>query len=110
DRVSGIVCQLLNPIEDEDLERLLDDNDWAAQEKMDGERRLVRKEAGQTVGVNRKGLIVPLPEALVEAAAQAPDFILDGEAIGFEIHVFDILKYGDADTRNHPWVERQGIL
>src|ERR1035437_356170 len=60
-RQTDFVPQLLNPITEADALALLSQDDWAAQEKMDGERRAAHAERGQVIGANRRGLIVPLP-------------------------------------------------
>ena len=63
---SGILPQLLNPIEVADVERLLHDDNYCAQEKFDGRHLLVRKQSGQTEGINKKGLIVGLSATVVQ--------------------------------------------
>jgi len=84
------------------LERLLNDSEHCAQEKHDGRRLLIRKKGGEVVGINRKGLVVALPEP-VELAAQAlkfssatgetcGSFILDGESVGDLLFAFDLLE------------------
>ena len=51
------------------------------QEKYDGRRMLVRKHGAEIHGINRKGLLVGLPEPVFQAVQAIPgDFILDGEA------------------------------
>jgi len=50
--------QLLNPITEEEAMRLIKDDRWAAQEKMDGERRAAHADGGGVFGINRKGLVV----------------------------------------------------
>lgn len=67
-RASGILPQLLNPVTDDQLESLLDDRDYWMQEKMDGRRLLLKKQNGEVTGINRLGLFVALPEALVKSA------------------------------------------
>ncbi len=42
-RDMGVRCQLLNFIEDSEVTRLINDDDWWAQEKYDGKRMLIRK-------------------------------------------------------------------
>lgn len=84
------------------MERLLNDSEHCAQEKHDGRRLLIRKKGGEVVGINRKGLVVALPEP-VELAAQAlkfssatgetcGSFILDGESVGDLLFAFDLLE------------------
>ena len=93
---TGIHCQLLNPVEEDQLEKLIADPSYWMQEKHDGRRMLIRKEGTTITGINRLGLAVALPEALVKEAARCSlDFIIDGEAISGLIHVFDLLQVGD---------------
>ena len=54
----GVRCQLLNPIEETDVARLLTDNRHCLQEKHDGRRLMVRKVDHEITGINRRGLIV----------------------------------------------------
>ena len=66
--VSGIQCQLLNPIDEQQLAMLLNDSEHCAQEKFDGRRTLIQKTGPLVSGVNRKGLWVGLPLSLVLSA------------------------------------------
>lgn len=99
-RDAGVRPQLLNPIEEADLPALLRDPCWGLQEKMDGERKLVRKAGADITGINRKGLAVPLPMALVDEVSKLPgDLLLDGEQIGDALHLFDLLEQDGKDLR-----------
>jgi hypothetical protein len=53
-RDSGIRCQLLNPVEESELARLLTDNRHCLQQKHDGRRMLVRKQGDDITGINRR--------------------------------------------------------
>jgi len=108
DKIStGIHCQLLNPIEEDQVERLLADPAWWLQEKHDGRRLLIRKQGDTLTGINRLGLAVALPLPLIQDAAQCPlDFILDGEAIGDTLHAFDALLIGDDEIGGLRYGER----
>jgi bifunctional non-homologous end joining protein LigD len=55
---TGIHCQLLNPIDDDQIEKLIADPAYWAQEKFDGRRLLIRKQYGKITGINRLGLAV----------------------------------------------------
>jgi bifunctional non-homologous end joining protein LigD len=100
---SGILPQLLNPIEEADVERLLHDDDFCAQEKFDGRHLLVRKQSGQTEGINKKGLIVGLSATVVQDVGKlSRDFIQDGEAIGDVYHTFDLLELNGENLRLLP--------
>jgi bifunctional non-homologous end joining protein LigD len=99
-RVTNILPQLLNPIDESEVETLIEDHDWCAQEKFDGKRILVRKEGAAIHGINRKGLVVGLPSPVVVAAhGFRGDFIIDGESIGEQLHAFDLLALDGEDLR-----------
>ena len=96
DQATGIHCQLLNTIEEDQLEKLIADSAYWMQEKWDGRRLLIRKQDGEITGINRLGLAVALPDTLVLDANNCDmDFILDWEAIGDMLCVFDVLLIGD---------------
>ena len=82
-RDSGIRCQLLNPIEKEEVSRLLIGRTHCLQEKHDGRRLMVRKCGDEITGINRRGLIVAIPEPIRHAIGEIPfDVLIDGEAVG----------------------------
>ena len=110
-RVTGILPQLLNPIEESEVPTLLEDDHWCAQEKLDGKRLLLQKEGTAIHGINRKGLVVGLPSPVVLAAHAIPgDFLLDGESIGEKLHVFDVLSREGEDLCSLPYQRRAAIL
>ena len=59
-RVSGLLPQLLNMVDDEGLARLIMNTTHCAQEKFDGRRTLVQKNS-IVEGANKKGLLIALP-------------------------------------------------
>jgi bifunctional non-homologous end joining protein LigD len=92
---TGIRCQLLNPVEEGfgPLARLFANNTHCLQEKHDGRRVLVCKRGDRITGINRRGLVITLPDAIHQAAAAIPgDFLIDGEAVGETLHAFDLLE------------------
>lgn len=98
-RDTGIRCQLLNPVEESELPRLLGDHRHVLQEKFDGRRMLVRKQGDEVIGINRRGLEVALPESIATAARRLPnDCVIDGEAVGDVLHVFDLLEIQGQDV------------
>jgi bifunctional non-homologous end joining protein LigD len=104
---TGILPQLLNPIEDHQVHQFINDPAYWMQEKMDGKRLLLRKEGDNITGINRKGLEVDLPETMVKSARQSTvDFIMDGEAVGDAFWVFDLLSIGTQDLRQMRYAER----
>ncbi|GEP43105.1 RNA ligase family protein [Brevifollis gellanilyticus] len=97
---TGIQCQLLNAISDVLLEQFLSHPDYWMQEKLDGRRLLIRKQGDIITGINRLGFPAAVPEAIVRSALNYPrDFIMDGEAMGDQFHVFDLLAIGPEDMR-----------
>ncbi len=106
---SGIHCQLLNPIDEFAVPAFLHDTAYCAQEKFDGRRLLLQKQGAAIHGINRKGLLCGCPSPLIPAAQNIPgDFILDGEAVGDNLHAFDLLVLNGEDLR--PLSYRQRYL
>jgi len=111
-RDSGVRPQLLNPVEECELPRLLGDSRHVLQEKHDGKRMLVRKLGKDVHGINRRGLIVALPQPIADAALCIPvDFLIDGEAVGDVLHAFDLLQIKGNDVRDRAYLDRiAGLL
>ncbi len=117
-RRTRLVPQLLNSVGDEELERLFDDPMWVAQQKMDGERRLLISEPAATgsvvqgwsvIAANRRGLSIPV-EASMEAAMHGVHCILDGEHVGERFYAFDVLDLDGQDLRDLPYEQRKARL
>ena len=64
---SGIRCQLLNPADEIKLTELLNDCRHCLQEKHDGRRLLIRKQGEEITGIERRGLVIAIPEGLPAA-------------------------------------------
>ena len=95
---TGVRCQLLNSSTEAELQNLLIDHEHWMQEKIDGRRLLLRKVGTTITGINRQGRCTSVPDSLIGAAqAFQRDFLLDGEAVGETLHVFDLLEL-DADN------------
>lgn len=112
-RVTGILPQLLNPIDDP--EPYLVDPDWVAQEKHTGNRVLVQKVGADVTGINRTGLSIPLPQSVADLVAGLPgDLVLDGELIGEDYHAFDLPGPSTLDERLTKlagiWGNRPGLV
>jgi bifunctional non-homologous end joining protein LigD len=104
--VSGLLPQLLNPIEETDVSRYLTDDGWVLEEKHDGRRLMVRVTAGAVEGANRKGLLVSLPKEIEDALKEGEDCVLDGELIGAKFWVFDVLSYAGVDLCEKGYLQR----
>jgi len=104
---TGIQPQLLNAIEESDLPRLICDPGFWMQEKHDGRRLLIQKQDGVITGINKLGLSVAVPSTIEDAAkAFAHDFLMDGEAVGDVLHVFDLLSIEGEDVRRQAYTDR----
>ena len=108
-RVTDIRPQLLNPVEDP--ETLLADDAFYLQPKHDGKRLLIRKQGSAVTGINRRGIECGIPESIRAAAAVLPgDFLLDGEAVGEILHVFDLLEINGTCLQAIPYKDRLAEL
>src|SRR5258707_12447580 len=93
-RITGILPQLLNPIDEREVKRLLRDPAWCLQEKFDGRRVLIQKKGDNVTAINRKGLVIGLPSSIgVSAQKISSDFIIDGECVGDVLYAFDLLEW-----------------
>lgn len=100
-RETGYLPQLLNEVEETQLEKLIMNDNWVAQEKFDGVRRIIIKDSNGITGVNRKGLSITLSDEMVKAVNSLGNFhfVLDGEQIGDTYYVFDLLDNTDIYQR-----------
>lgn len=104
--VSGLLPQLLNPIDEADVNRYLTDDAWVMEEKHDGRRLMVRVAGGAVEGANRKGLLVSLPQEIEDALTGGEDCVLDGELVGAKFYVFDVLSYAGEDLSGRGYLQR----
>jgi len=106
-QATGINCQLLNPIEEADVPAFIRNPDFAMQEKFDGRRQLIRKTGDTIDGINRNGLVVSLPQTIVEEARDIPgNYIIDGECVGEVFWAFDLLEINGTDYRSPRYRDR----
>lgn len=90
---SGLRPMLLTPDEEENLEKYIKDPDWGAQQKLNGKRNMLRVKGGKVEGINRRGLVCPIPKAVESAfASMKNDHTFDGELVGDVYHVFDVIE------------------
>lgn len=94
--------QLLNAVTPAQVEELIESADYFAQEKADGERRVLRIEPDGVTAFNKKGNPVPVAAGLmpgIEAlrAAGVASATIDGELIGETLHAFDLLELNGQD-------------
>lgn len=111
ERITGIVPQLLNTIEEEDLQKYFSDDSWMMQEKFDGCRLMIKKVADEFTAINKKGLSILIPQIVEDLIRCVPqDIILDGEIIGDKYYIFDILEFDGRNLRSLGAKERYDIL
>ena len=103
---TGIHCQLLNPIADDNIEKFLNDPAYWLQEKMDGRRLLIHKQDDKITGINRLGLTVSVPQTIALSGQISSHLILDGEIIGDDFYAFDALLIGDEEIGGLRYGER----
>jgi bifunctional non-homologous end joining protein LigD len=106
DTPTEIQCVLLNPIEEEKAQILLDDPEWGVQQKFDGVRFMLSKKNNEVFALNRKGKRVSVPNSIAESVVEFEDFFLDGELIGDNYYVFDILEIRGVCLRETPLAGR----
>ena len=112
ERATGILPQLLNPIDESKAERLIADPAWLAQEKLDGKRVLIKRVGDEILGINRKGLTIALPEPIVSfACGLGPQqWLMDSECVGDVLVVFDLLEHACINLRPQPYNKRLKML
>lgn len=110
-KITGVLPQLLNNIDEEDLDDYFNDPNYCLQEKKDGKRILFRKQGGILEAINRKGLLVGFPTNIqTELEKIQVDFIFDGELIGEKIWFFDALQLDNTSLSKQPYKVRYKIL
>lgn len=101
-RFTGLVPQLLNPIDEMGLEEAITSNQDVAQEKFDGERRTIKLEDGKVIGANRDGLVVSIPVEWEKEilSLNVKSITLDGEDMGSRYAAFDMLELNGVSLRD----------
>jgi len=109
---SGVYPQLLNTIEDDEIQKYINDDRYLAQEKFDGQRRMADINSNEIVGINKKGEIVQLPDSIKLSLVNITKegCIIDGEIIGDKLFVFDILSYDSKNLQGYKCIERLRTL
>jgi bifunctional non-homologous end joining protein LigD len=109
-RDTGVQCQLLNFVEEAVALQLINDKNWWAQEKHDGKRMLIHKTDSITA-INRTGLSIGAPDTILNSAGQIDKaYLVDGEAVGEQLFVFDLLEIDKTDLRSTPYNKRLSHL
>jgi bifunctional non-homologous end joining protein LigD len=104
-----MIPQLLNPIEETEVEKYLNDPAWGMQEKKDGKHQMIRVVDGVMTVYNKKGKEIGYPSEWAESVT-VQNVILDGEAIGEVFHAFDLLEVNGKDFRTKSYSDRYAQL
>ncbi len=106
----GPAAQLLEPLDEAELARFLDDDAVLAQQKLDGVRVLVTV-GSPSIATNRDGQATSVPATVLEGLSYLPDgTIVDGEVIGAAYWLFDVLAIGARDVRSLGYEARFRLL
>lgn len=104
---SGLLPQLLNPIDESEVQKLIQNDNFCAQEKLDGRRMLIKKQGDVILGINKKGNTIGLPLPVFEAVKLIrADVVIDGESIGDIFYAFDLLELDGENLRTWPYRKR----
>lgn len=107
-RDTGYRPQLLNECTEDDVSEYLNNDDWCAQEKFDGENRLLIAAGNVSFGANRKGLQIPLSEKILNELKKLPlGLVFSGEDLGDKVVIFDQIN---ENVKNEPYHERSNEL
>lgn len=110
-KFTGLLPQLLNPIDDTNISHVLESPAWCEQEKHDGERVILVITTSTVDAANRKGVARPVPMWMTSALPGiAERVVLDGEMINDRFVAFDILERGPHDLRALPYDRRLDLL
>ena len=107
----GLAAQLLEPADEDELVALLAHDAMVAQQKLDGIRVLVT--VGETlIATNRDGQVTKLAsETAIAGVRYLPHgTVVDGEIMGEEYWLFDVLVIGEEDVRDRGYLERYALL
>lgn len=111
---TGYRPQLLMPIDSDAVPKYISDARYVAQEKKNGQRRLIfRDQDGVITGARRSGMVVGLPPSIVnrfQSEDERTTFCIDGEIIGDTYFAFDMLAFDGIDLRPEPYEHRLKFL
>lgn len=107
----GHAAQLLTAIDDDELDRFLGDDAMVAQQKLDGVRVLVTADGSRLIPTNRDGQPTQMANAALAGLEYLPKgTVVDGEVLGDQFWLFDVLELAGTDVRGRGYVERWEIL
>lgn len=108
---SIIIPQLLTSIDEDDVQRYINDPTWGAQEKKDGRHITIEINNDNVITRNKKGQAssgsIDFGDSLKTLNRR---FIIDGEHIGSKFYVWDLLEIDTVDLRPESYQTRFDIL
>lgn len=94
----------------EEIERMLLDDRYGMQEKMDGKNSMLDVTAGVVSGGNKKGLASVVPLAVADEAVKLGDIRIDAENVVGTYYAFDIVEHSGRDLRRMGYADRHAYL
>jgi len=110
---TGLRAQLLNPIEEQEADKYLNSDKYCLQEKKDGKHILLKTQKNENVIIaNKQGLETSIMDSLALKVLKlfGENSIVDGELIGDQLWIFDLLMYQNVDYRKSTYAERYEAL
>jgi bifunctional non-homologous end joining protein LigD len=106
---------LLKSITEAELDRLLRDGRYCAQQKHDGKRMTLTLRSvggrGVVTAVNKRGLPCGFPATVQRAMLDLLHLcVIDGEMVGDTFMAFDLLSQDNVDVRHRSYAERHDML
>ena len=109
EKVHGLAIQLLTDAQNPTT--LLEDDNYCAQEKFDGERRPIVKTSSNILGTNKEGISVNLNKKFEIALTQLNHtFKLDCEDLGDKLAIFDITELNSESLTSLSFEQRYNKL
>lgn len=107
-----IVPMLAEPLPVSRIEKLLSDDNWRAEWKVDGDRLMVHVDNHSAFAVNRKGEITTFPsKAIADAFAALPgQWVFDGESVSREFYIWDMPVANQLISPSSPFEDRRVAL
>jgi len=96
-----------------DLSGLIQNDDWAAEQKFDGQRFMVQVMDREARAFNRKGDELNMPNhlgAIFDYKGFLGTWVFDGELVDDCYNVFDMLALQSLDLTQKPWKLRKAAL
>lgn len=106
-----VTPELADTLGASDIQRYLEDPEWAMEEKIDGQRCVTSVYRGVVTAISRNGLERDIPKGVEATLSELPGYwMLDGEIVGQEYWVFDLLAASDRILRDRSWLIRAQCL